>query len=393
MARKSEKSDLPIAVDLFSGCGGISTGLLDAGIRVVAGFDYESRSIETYNYNHNYRGAQGFVADLSKMSGREILDLAGVKSVDLVAGGPPCQAFSIVGARKGLADRRGQLIFDYVRIVDELRPKAFILENVPNMKTFSEGKVFEMLTGELAALGYKVSASILFAADYGVPQMRKRLFIVGVKGRVAVELPPPPTHGDPSKFDLFNKGLKPYITCSASLSDLPDVSTRAGHAIPNHEETLHSSGMLEALKNLQPGKRDKKSFHDRLHPEKLSYTLRAGNGNFSPLRPVHYKYHRVISVRESARIQSFSDDFIWQDSVPRLQQYRQVGNAVPPLLAKAVGMQVAKTLNWNLDAPALKGRPSTRPSAITMTREEKMEQRLKRIRGASKGTGPVDVEV
>ena len=386
MARASDKPNLPTAIDLFSGCGGISTGLLDAGFRVAAGFDFEARSIETYNYNHNYRGAKGFVADLSKLSGKEILALAGLKSVDLVAGGPPCQAFSIVGARKGLDDKRGQLIFDFVRIIDELKPKAFILENVPNMKSFSEGKVFELLTSDLAALGYKISSEILLAADYGVPQMRKRLFIVGVKGRNAVELPPPATHGNRMELDLFSQALRPYVTSSEAISDLPDVGTRAGHKIANHEETLHSEAMLEALRNLPPGKRDKKSFHDRLHPEKLSYTLRAGNGNFSPLRPIHYKYHRVISVRESARIQSFSDDFIWPDSVPRLQQYRQVGNAVPPLLAKAVGTQVAKTLGWMLDPKVVRGNPNSRPSAFTMTAKERMEQRLKRIRGASKGS-------
>ena len=124
---------------------------------------------------------------------------------------------------------------------------------------------------------------------------------------------------------------------------------------------MHSPAMLEAFAQLRPGTREKKSFHDRLHPDRPSYTLRAGTGNFSPLRPVHYKYDRVISVRESARIQSFSDRFVWPDSIPRLQQYRQVGNAVPPLLAKAIGQFLAKHLGWNLVPGELEGDPTTRP--------------------------------
>lgn len=393
MAQSKVDREVPTAIDLFSGCGGISTGLLDAGIRVVAGFDFERRSIETYNYNHNYRGAKGFVADLSKLSGKEVLKMAGVDSLDLLAGGPPCQAFSIVGARKGLEDHRGQLIFDFIRLVKEIKPKAFMMENVPNLKAFDSGAVFELICEEFKKLGYTTSAEVLFAADYGVPQMRKRLFIVGARGKSKIEMPPPPTHSADGPADLFSQNLEEYVSCAEALADLPDVDTKAADQIPNHEGTLHGQSMLEALRQLEPGRRDKKSFHDRLHPEKLSYTLRAGNGNFSPLRPIHYKYHRVISVRESARIQSFSDDFIWPDSVPRLQQYRQVGNAVPPLLAKAVGTHIAKSLGWHTDVRKLKGKPSSRPKLETIAKEEKLAARMKRIRGASKGLNEPDAQL
>ena len=143
-----------------------------------------------------------------------------------------------------------------------------------------------------------------------------------------IPLSPPPTHAPARSADLFD-ALPRYQTVLDVLNDLLDVSEEWSHAIPNHEPTFHTVPMLEAFSRLAQGKRDRKSFHDRLHPDRPSYKLRAGTGNFSPLRPVHYRHDRVITVRESAHIQSFSDDFIWPDTLPRLQQYRQVGNAVP----------------------------------------------------------------
>jgi len=375
----------PIAIDLFSGCGGISTGLLDAGIKVVAGFDHEARAIEAYNYNHTYRGARGFVADLANLSGKEILEMAGVQKIDLLAGGPPCQAFSIVGQRKGLADERGQLIFDFIRLVDEIKPTIFMMENVPNLAVVQDGKIFKDIRRRFEKIGYALSWEVLAAADFGVPQMRKRLILVGHRSKDPIPFPPPATHGPEVETDMF-ASLLPYVTCDQALSDLPDVEAKEAGRIPNHEPTFHSPAMLGAFKQLPPGKRDKKSFHDRLHPDRLGYTLRAGNGNFSPLRPIHYRYHRVISVRESARLQGFSDNFIWPDSIPRLQQYRQVGNAVPPLLARAVGKHCAKVLKWALAPEAFVGDAKSRPNAFKFTQEERNQSRLSKIRGASMGT-------
>jgi DNA (cytosine-5)-methyltransferase 1 len=148
--------------------------------------------------------------------------------------------------------------------------------------------------------------------------MRKRLVMLGIRGRSKIEFPAP-THGP---------GLGSYITASEAIGDLPDAGEFGETGVHNHEPTAHSAQMIARLKRLPPGKRERFSFHDRLHPDRLSYTLRAGYGNFSPLRPIHYKYHRVITARESARIQGLSDHFIWPDRIPRLQQYRQVGNAV-----------------------------------------------------------------
>jgi DNA (cytosine-5)-methyltransferase 1 len=378
-------SKYPSAIDLFCGCGGMSTGLLNAGIPVKGGFDIDARAIEAYNYNHNYRGAKGFRVDLAKSKGAELLELLNIDSLDLLVGGAPCQAFSVVGARKGLDDPRGKLVFDFVRYVSELQPKAFILENVPNLKTISKGVIFDCLIQELSSLGYHLKYSVLSSADYGVPQNRKRMFIVGAHDRKIDNFPPKPTHYPPDSLYIW-AGERAYRTCREALDDLPDVESPEAEFIPNHEPTIHTEAVLKSLAALEPGKRDRKHFYDRLHPDRLSYTLRAGSGNFTPLRPIHYQYHRVISVRESARLQGFTDDFIWTDSIPRLQQYRQVGNAVCPSIAAALGAFICELMEWKRDPIDCKGDPGSRPSPFTKTKAEKIAERMKRIRGASLGT-------
>lgn len=376
----------PIAIDLFSGCGGFSTGLLDAGVAVVAGFDNERRAIAVYDYNHEYRGSSGHQIDLRTATGREILEAASVEFVDLVVGGPPCQAFSIIGRRRGLRDERGMLLNDFSRLILEMRPKAFILENVPNLLRFDGGEVIRMLFRNLETSGYRIQYQILSVADYGVPQLRKRLFAVGIANSEEFQFPPPRTHGSCTVQDeLFGPELKPHKTARDAIGDLPDVGTPEGMLVPNHEPTVHSPSMLAAFRELAPGKRDAKSHHDRLHPDRPSYTLRAGSGNFSPLRPIHYSCDRVITVRESARVQGFSDDFIWPDSIPRLQQYRQVGNAVPPMVAEVLARHVAKVVGWRLVPEAFRGDPNQRPSPWSMTPEERERLRHERIRGASTG--------
>jgi DNA (cytosine-5)-methyltransferase 1 len=372
----------PIAIDLFAGCGGFSTGLLDAGIPVAAGFDHDRRAVAAFDYNHLYRGCRGFELDLTAASGADLLRLADVARVDLVVGGPPCQAFSVAGKQRGLDDDRGGLVFDFARLVSELHPQAFVFENVPNLAKVAEGAIFKSVCANLSGAGYTVRAEVLNAADYGVPQGRKRLVVVGILGRKSFPFPPAPTHAALQENGLFGR-LQPHVTCSSAISDLPDVTEPAARDVSNHEPTLHSPSMLAAFADLPPGERDRKSFHDRLHPDRPSYTLRAGSGNFSPLRPVHYRYDRVITVRESARLQGFTDDFIWPDSIPRLQQYRQVGNAVAPPLARRIGEHLAGVLGWQLTPATLAGDPTSRPPSCTKSFEERAAERLVRIRGAS----------
>lgn len=373
------------AIDLFCGCGGLSTGFLDAGFSVVAGFDIDKSSIQTYQYNHEYRGGRGFVADLSQLSGADVLVRSGVRQCDVLIGGPPCQAFSIAGKRQGLQDKRGQRIFDFIRLVSEIEPTVFVLENVPHVATIEDGELFSLIIDGLSGAGYHVAQEMLLAADYGVSQMRKRIFIVGCREKKIIPSPPP-THG-PVKSDLLFGSIQPYVTVEEAIGDLPDVTTFEARDVPNHEPTQHSPDMLRMFEGLAQGKRDPKSYHDRLHAKRISYTLRAGSGNFSPLRPVHYRYHRVITVRESARIQSFADTFIWPDWVPRVQQYRQVGNAVPPLLAKSVGKLIGQEMGWNLHPDGLAGDLGSRGPHCLRSWDERAEARQRLIRGASLGGG------
>lgn len=364
----------PIGVELFAGCGGLSTGFLDAGLHVAAGFELDARAVDAYNYNHAYRGSRGYVADLNQVSGDELLRRAGINRADFVIGGPPCQPFSIAGKLKGETDDRANLIGHFVRIVAELSPAAFLLENVPNLASMADGAILERAKTDLRMRGYSVDHRIVSAADFGAPQNRKRLIVLGIKGK-AVRFPEG-TYGKPDR---------PLRSASEAIGDLPDAGEFGETGIYNHEPTAHSVDMIDRFSRLEVGRRERGSFHDRLHPERPSYTLRAGSGNFSPLRPVHYKYNRVITVRESARLQGFSDDFLWPDRIPRLQQYRQVGNAVPPPLAEAFAASLAEQMGWELDKAGCAGDPSTREPANTLSDDERRALRTSRMRGASLG--------
>jgi DNA (cytosine-5)-methyltransferase 1 len=370
----------PVGIELFCGCGGLSTGFLDAGVHIVGGFDVDRRSIEAYNYNHGHRGSQGYVLDLSVATGTELLERCGIPHVSILLGGPPCQPFSIAGKRRGADDRRAGLVTDFVRLAGELRPDALMFENVPNLAAMDGGCVLDTLVTGLERLGYRVAFEIRAAADHGVPQMRRRLILVAILG-LNPRLPEP-THG-PRGTMLF--GREPYRTCRDALSDLPPAGDFGECGVYNHEPTEHSADMLQRFATLKPGEREVRSFHDRLHPDRPSYTLRAGNGNFSPLRPVHYSEDRVITVRESARLQGFGDAFIWPDWIPRLQQYRQVGNAVPPPVGAAVARSLGQQLSFDLAPARFAGQPETRLPAITLTDEERRSLRRKRTRGASLG--------
>lgn len=363
-----------VGIELFAGCGGLSTGFLDAGLHVAAGFELDARAVDAYDYNHAYRGSRGFATDLSKASGAQLLELAGIDQADFVIGGPPCQPFSIAGKMKGVTDHRADLIDHFVRIVEDLNPAACLLENVPNFAAMDDGVILENLKVKLRALGYAVEHQIMSAAEFGVPQNRKRLIVLAIKSNT-VSFP----RGRYGSDDLAFK------TTSEAIADLPDAGEFGETGVYNHEPTAHSRDMVERFSRLAVGRRERGSFHDRLHPDRPSYTLRAGSGNFSPLRPVHYKYDRVVTVRESARLQGFSDDFLWPDRIPRLQQYRQVGNAVPPPLAEALAKCLAEQMNWTLDKAGCAGDPNIREPANQLTDDQRRALRTSRMRGASLG--------
>lgn len=377
----------PVCVDLFCGCGGLSTGLLDAGIDVRLGVDFDAPSIATFDLNHTSRGSISLQADVRELAGEQLAELAGAP-VQLLVGGPPCQPFSVAGKRRALADHRGDLIFEFVRLLAETQADAYLFENVPNLASVANGEVLADLLAAFDEVGYTATARVLVAAEYGVPQMRKRLFIVGTRERGDIPMPPPATHAPPDTL-LAVTELRPYVTSREAVEDLPDVGEQGAEFVANHEPTFHSEAMLAAFATLPPGKREPKSRHDRLHPDRPGYTLRAGTGNFSPLRPVHYAHDRVLTVRECARLQTFSDDFHWPDEQARLQQYRQVGNAVPPLLARSVGEHVAAFMGWRLDAGAFAVEGP--PDRARLSLRERIARREKYMRGGASLAHPVEV--
>lgn len=372
----------PVCVDLFCGCGGLSTGLLDAGIDVRVGVDLDAPSIATFDLNHAPRGSRSLRADVRELHGDHLVRLA-QSPIDLLVGGAPCQPFSVAGKRQALHDRRGDLVFEFVRVLEETQAQAYIFENVPNLASVAKGAVLANLLAALRHVGYSATPRMLLAAEYGVPQMRKRLFIAGTRDRGAIPMPPPATHAPEAN------GRLPYVTARDVLDDLPDVGDPDAGLIANHEPTFHSERMLAAFATQLPGTREPKSRHDRLHPDRPSYTLRAGTGNFSPLRPVHYAYDRVLSVRECARVQSFSDNFHWPDEQARLQQYRQVGNAVPPLLARRVGEHVAEFMGWSLDASRFQ--VVGPPEYVRLSLDERLSRRERFMRGGASGAQPVQL--
>ncbi len=339
-------------IDLFCGCGGLSLGFENAGINILVGIDAWQDAITTFNYNH--KNAKGICADLSTLQPNEIERELNGKSVDLIIGGPPCQGFSIAGKRI-VDDDRNKLYKSFVRFVEYYKPKAFLMENVPNILSIGNGVVRDSIVKDFSDLGYKVVYKVLLASDYGVPQNRRRAVFVGFRNR--------------NDFIFPERSIEHLITSSDALSDLPENSMEDGVAYPieaisdyqklmrnnskriyNHQITDHTAQTKKIIamvpdggnyKDLPENLKYTRKVHiawTRLNSQKPSFTIDTGHRHH-----FHYKWNRIPTVRESARIQSFPDDFIFLGT--KTSQYKQVGNAVPPLLAEAI----AKRIKENLD--------------------------------------------
>lgn len=341
-------------IDLFAGCGGLSKGFLDAGYEIILGVDNDAAALNTFKKNHN--DAETLNADLSKEETfKKITRIIGDRSVDVIIAGPPCQGFSLTGPRN-FDDERNKLYLAVFEMVKKFNPKGFIIENVPGMKTLYNGQIKDEIIRRFRNLGYNVECKVLCAADFGVPQIRKRLIFMGVRSDLgAVRFP--------------KKILTPekYITCREAISDLPSRMEELGEEVDryscdpkteyqkimrkhcqvlyNHVATNHSQMVKDTIalvpeggnyKDLPIGVGESRKFNEawtRYHGDKASRTIDTGHRNH-----FHYEYNRVPTVRENARLQSFPDDFIFFGT--RTQQNRQVGNAVPPLL----GYYIAKAL-------------------------------------------------
>lgn len=337
-------------LDLFCGCGGLSLGFEEAGYNVLLGIDIWEDALKTYAYNHKH--SKTLCADMSILHGEDVKDIIGDNSVDVIIGGPPCQGFSIAGKRI-VNDDRNKLYKGFVRMVEYFKPKAFVMENVPNILSIGDGAVRETIINDFKSLGYTVETKVLTASDYGVPQNRRRAVFVGL------------TKGN---FDFDIPMVAEKVTTKEALSDLPEQSIEDGGkysvestsgyqklmrinsiGVYNHEVTQHNEQTVKIISMVPDGGNYKdlpKEFQEtrkvhiawtRLNSKRPSITIDTGHRHH-----FHYKWNRVPTVRESARIQSFPDDFIFLCS--KTSQYKQVGNAVPPLMAKAIAEQLKKQL-------------------------------------------------
>lgn len=364
------------AIELFAGAGGLMLGLEAAGFNTLVANEVHRDPCKTLRRNFPaVPVVEGSIRDLTTA---ELLEAAGygrrqAPEIDLVAGGPPCQGFSTAGL-KDPADPRNTLIGDFVRVVGQLQPRYFLLENVTGLRSLHDGRLFDNVLGELDQLGYSFHYRVLHAADYGVPQMRKRLFIVGARDGVPPRFPEP-THGDTARAGLLDDGLAPYVSCGEALGDIPMIAPgeicfeyekqptsqyqhrmRAGSdQIFNHQASRHRSETM-AYYGLVPAggtwldipveQRKRKQGMQRWPLTGLARTVTSEPTDF-----LHPTLDRIPTIRELARIQSFPDRFEFMgqrttgNKMRRLgycSQSQQVGNAVPPLLAEAVGAALVR---------------------------------------------------
>ncbi len=352
-------------IDLFCGCGGFSKGFEQAGFTIRLGIDIWQDAVTTYKANFPY--AATIVGDISNITGDDLLSAARMSAddVDVIIGGPPCQGFSLSGKRM-LNDPRNVLYKSFVRIVDTIQPKAFVMENVPGLVKLFNGQVKEQVVEDFTNIGYHVEMKQLTASDYGVPQARKRIFFVGLN-KSKVKSPcfifPTETHGEEKL---------PFVTCQDALSDLDfigDTILLKEHAqyrmnpqsdyqrfmrqgateLLNHVATIHTEKTRNIIAMVPDGGNYKDLPQElwstrkvniawtRMDSKKPCFTIDTGHNHH-----FHYRANRVPTVRESARIQSFPDTFEFIGI--KTSQLKQVGNAVPPLLAQAIAKNIIMAL-------------------------------------------------
>lgn len=338
-------------IDLFCGCGGLSLGFEHAGFNVLLGIDMWEDALVTYRRNH--KNGNTLCADLATLTVEEVDKAINYEKVDVIIGGPPCQGFSIAGKRI-VDDDRNKLYKSFVRMVAYFKPKAFVLENVPNILSIGEGVVKDAIIQDFSELGYKVTYKVLLAADYGVPQNRRRAIFVGMLEGKEFEFPKPTV-------------MQP-VTSKEAISDLPEEGIEDGGNYPmppqteyqklmrrgcdrlyNHEITIHNDRTKEIIamvpdggnyKDLPVELQNTRKVHiawTRLNSKRPSMTIDTGH-----FHHFHYEYNRVPSARESARFQSFPDSFVFVGN--KTSKLKQIGNAVPPLMAEVIANEIKKQL-------------------------------------------------
>ncbi|AZJ35254.1 DNA cytosine methyltransferase [Tenacibaculum singaporense] len=340
------------AIDIFSGAGGMSIGACMAGIKIDLAIEFNSQAADTFKFNHP--DTEVICEDI-----REVNIKDSYKRPFILFGGPPCQGFSISNTKtRNINNSNNSLFKEFVRMVKESKPKWFVFENVEGFVTFQKGSVLKQLCDEFALLGYSTSYKILKASDYGVPQNRNRFFMVG--NNVGVDFSFPETNN-----------IK--VTVKQAISDLPNVNngdvieelpykmgevseyaqlmrvnsnkSRQNFVSKNQDYVIERYKHIsvgenwksipeELMKNYSNRANCHSGIYRRLHPDRPSVVI----ANYRKNMLIHPYEDRGLSVREAARLQSFPDNFIFKGSLMHIQQ--QIGNAVPPLLAKAVFEQI-----------------------------------------------------
>lgn len=364
------KKSKPTCIDLFCGAGGLSYGLEMAGFETVAAVDFDPNATATFKKNHPH--ATVITDDISKIDSKQLVELLGGEELDLLAGGPSCQGYSTHGKRDQ-NDPRNFLFEHYLRIASALRPKWVLIENVQGLLTYNKGYFKEVILAQLQAMGYHADARVLNAADYGVPQLRKRIFFIATRMDQQITFPEP-TH---SSNELT--GLKPHVTVGESLADLPPGFREEGacsymraaktelqkylrgssKSVDLHLARPLSEQAFSIAKHVREGyglrsvpveflpdrfkkmrtigngdfRKDCTTLYHRLSRHKPSYTITTNFRNIASGPFLHPTEDRSLTPREAARLMTFPDDYVFLGTgVPR-----QIGNAVPPLMAKAVG--------------------------------------------------------
>lgn len=347
-------------IDLFAGVGGLSYGFAhNENFEIVMANEYEKEIATAYRMNHpTVNVIQGDIRDITEDQLRAIMG----DGIDIIVGGPPCQSYSTLGKRQ--MDARAHLFEEYCRVLSIVQPKLFIFENVSGLLSMQGGKLIEVIKEEFRKLGYEVKSKLLNAVDYGVPQYRDRVILVGMKGQNIFEYPAP-THGE---------GLKPHLTVSDAFSDLPTLKSGeecTQYATPpqNEFQKFLRANSTELTENVAPTNgahliRIMEALPDGGSKDDLPEEIRPKSGygntyakmwwkrpaptvtrNFatpSSSRCVHPRDSRAMTTREGARLQSFPDDYKFYGS--RSMKNLEIGNAVPPLLSIALAKQVEKAM-------------------------------------------------
>lgn len=349
------------AIDLFCGCGGIGLGLKNAGFDVVYANDVNEDALKTYSAN--FKETLVECGDITKINPLDVKKKIKNQKIDLIVAGPPCQGFSTSGKRNP-NDPRNKLFKQLIKFVNVFQPNAFIMENVNGLLNMQDGNIFNRIKKSFEDVGYNVHHDVLTASDFGVPQNRKRVFIIGTQK----EIP---------KSELFpKKRNRKIISVEDAISDLAFLGLHErtetykikpksdyqkkmrakSNVLQNHESADHSEKIQKRFAQIPPGVngRDillksatsKRDFY-RFNPKNPSRTITTLPEDF-----IHYKLNRIPTVRELARLQSFPDDFIFlgprttggKQRITSCPQYTQIGNAVPPMMATAVFKKISKLL-------------------------------------------------